>query len=318
MSIRRGLFNTRSRPEHTRKRKLVSHIFSHKNVLEFEVNARMALTKLIEQWDRMCDGGTKDLSGREGEGGWFGRDGRVWFDCLPWYNYLAFDIIGDLAFGAPFGMLDAGKDVAPVAVTSPGGQMRTIHIPAVKILNSRGDYSASIGVLPPWVRPLITRVPWYARGNQAVQHLAGLAIAAVEKRLADPSAGDRGDLLAKLRDGKDEEGNPMSKAELTAEALTQLIAGSDTTSKYHRSSSLLFTLTMRPVLLVVSLFIYPGIPKRNASSKPSSMALWALKKVSCLTTPSRNYHISRRVSTKVYVSIPRRPWDFHVLYPKAD
>lgn len=207
-----------------------SYIFSQKNVLEFEVNARMALTKLVEQWDRLCEGGKKDLSGNDGEGGWFGRDGRVWFDCLPWYNYLAFDIIGDLAFGAPFGMLDAAKDVAPVAVPSPGSEMKTIHIPAVQILNSRGDYSASMGVLPSWLRPLIKHIPWYARGNQAVQHLAGIAIAAVEKRLADPVAGERGDLLAKLQEGKDENGNPMDKGELTAEALTQLIAGSDTTS----------------------------------------------------------------------------------------
>ncbi len=45
-----------------------------------------------------------------------GKAGRVWFDCLPWYNYLAFDIIGDLAFGSPFGMIKAAKDAAPVAV----------------------------------------------------------------------------------------------------------------------------------------------------------------------------------------------------------
>lgn len=43
---------------------------------------------------------------------------------------------------------------------------------------------------------------------------------------------DRNDLLSKLQKGKDAEGNPMGRAELTAEALTQLIAGSDTTSKW--------------------------------------------------------------------------------------
>ena len=39
--------------------------------------------------------GSGEGEGGEGEGGWRGRDGRVWFDCLPWYNYLAFDIIGE-------------------------------------------------------------------------------------------------------------------------------------------------------------------------------------------------------------------------------
>ena len=214
-------------------------------MLAFEANARMALAKLVTQWDKLCAAGMQNLSGNEGEGGWFGKDGRVWFDALPWYNYLAFDIIGDLAFGAPFGMLDAAKDVAPVAINEPGTPLKIVHIPAVQILNSRGDFSASMGVLPPWVRPWVKRIPWYARGQQAVKHLAGIAIAAVEKRLADPSASERGDLLAKLQEGKDEDGNPMGKGELIAEALTQLIAGSDTTSKY--APSFIFSVRCRHI-----------------------------------------------------------------------
>lgn len=95
VSIQRGLFNTRSRPEHTRKRKIVSHIFSQKSVMEFEPHVREYVTQLFRHWDRMCEDGGKGLSGEEGEGGWAGREGRVWFDCLPWYNYLAFDIIGE-------------------------------------------------------------------------------------------------------------------------------------------------------------------------------------------------------------------------------
>ncbi|KAI0634825.1 cytochrome P450 monooxygenase pc-bph [Trametes polyzona] len=238
VSIQRGLFNTRSRPEHARKRKIVSHIFSQKSVLEFEPHVRVHLTQLFKQWDKLCDGGAKGLSGPEGEGGWRGRDGRVWYDCLPWYNYLAFDIIGDLAFGAPFGMLVSCKDSAPVALSAEDAmaaygkgdaQYALEHFPAVKVLNDRGEYSASMGVLPPRWRPLVKRLPWYNKGNKAVQRLAGIAIAAVARRLAAPES-DRRDLLAKLQEGRDDNGNPMGRAELTAEALTQLIAGSDTTS----------------------------------------------------------------------------------------
>lgn len=93
VSIRRGLFNTRSRPEHARKRKIVSHIFSMKSVMEFEPYTRLHVAQLLKQWDRLYELGIKGASGEEGEG-WKGRDGRVWLDCLPWYNYLAFDIIG--------------------------------------------------------------------------------------------------------------------------------------------------------------------------------------------------------------------------------
>jgi len=86
-----------------------------------------------------------------------------------------------------------------------------------------------MGVIPPWLRPAVKRyIPWYNRGSDAVQKLSGLAVAAVAKRMASPAY--RTDVLSKLQQGKDEDGNPMGRAELTAEALTQLIAGSDTTS----------------------------------------------------------------------------------------
>ncbi len=103
------------------------------------------------------------------------------------------------------------------------------HIPAVQVLNDRGEYSASMGVRPPHWRPLAKRIPWFAKGNQAVQKLAGIAVAAVAQRLGSTS--DRVYLLAKLQAGRDDNGDPMGREELTAEALTQLIAGSDTTSK---------------------------------------------------------------------------------------
>ena len=111
-----------------------------------------------------------------------------------------------------------------------GAKIEVEHFPAVRVLNDRGEYSASMGVLPPQWRPLARRLPWFARGNRAVSRLAGIAVAAVARRLAAP-AGDRTDLLAKLQEGRDDNGDPMGREELTAEALTQLIAGSDTTSK---------------------------------------------------------------------------------------
>ncbi|KAF9231318.1 cytochrome P450 [Melanogaster broomeanus] len=255
VSIHRGLFNTRVRADHARKRKIVSHIFSQKSVLEFEPVARLYVGQLLKQWDRLYDAAVKGESGSEGEKGWFGQDGRLWLDSLPWYNYLAFDIIGDLAFGSPFGMVLNAKDSAPVAVSqkdamkSYGTQQEyeVVKIPAVQILNDRGEFSA------PYVRLL----PWYRKGGQAVKNLAGLAVAAVAKRLTTPT--DRVDLLSKLQQGRDDEGNPMGREELTAEALTQLIAGSDTTS--NSSCAITYYLAR-----------YPDVA-REASRRNSTQAL---------------------------------------------
>jgi len=117
------------------------------------------------------------------------------------------------------------------------------YCPAVQIINERGEYSASIGVLPPRWRPWLVRfVPWYRQGATSVELLAGIAIAAISKRLAAPT--DRTDLLSKLQQGKDEEGRPLGAKELTADALTQLIAGSDTTS--NSSCAIAYHLAANP------------------------------------------------------------------------
>lgn len=124
VSIQRGLFNTRDRAEHSRKRKTVSHTFSAKSIGQFEQYMHSNLEMLVKQWDRMA----KESSGSYAQ-----------MDALHWFNYLAFDIIGDLAFGAPFGMLEKGKDFAEVR-ESPDAPPRTA--PAIEVLNRRGEVSA--------------------------------------------------------------------------------------------------------------------------------------------------------------------------------
>lgn len=80
MSITRGLFNTRDRAQHTRKRKTISHVFSNKNVLQFEPFIRSHLGLLAHQFNALAD--HPDLD-----------DGSRTLDILQWANYLAFDII---------------------------------------------------------------------------------------------------------------------------------------------------------------------------------------------------------------------------------
>ncbi|KAL8900246.1 MAG: hypothetical protein Q9207_005786 [Kuettlingeria erythrocarpa] len=232
VSIRRGLFNTRDRAEHTRKRKTISHTFSAKSVAQFEPFIKANLQELVRQWNRISDTVT-------GAGGQYAD-----MDCLHWFNYAAFDIIGDLAFGAPFGMLSQGKDIAEVRLTPDS---RPTYAPAIQVLNRRGEVSNTLGCYPalkPYAKYLPD--PFFRNGLKAVEDLAGIAVARVNQRLAAQERGEsqRNDLLARLMEGKDEDGNKLGREELTAEALTQLIAGSDTTS--NTSCALLYWCTKTP------------------------------------------------------------------------
>ncbi|KAK0493480.1 cytochrome P450 monooxygenase [Armillaria luteobubalina] len=229
------IFTTRDRQAHTRKRKFISHIFSPKSVLELEPHVRHFVGQLLKQWDRLYNGALDGLSGQEGEG-WIGREGRLWLDCFPWVSYLTFDITGDLAFGALFGMVKAGKDVAqvpqdPLAVMGSYGQVgakyATREIPAIETLSGR-SITTMLGVVPEWWRLLFKRIPFFKQGEEDLGALLGMVVLAVSKRLEVST--DRNDVLGKLLAGKDEQGNPIGREELSAESLALLVGGSDTTS----------------------------------------------------------------------------------------
>lgn len=154
-------------------------------------------------------------------------------------------MIGDLAFGQPFGMLEKGKDITEIRKT-PDAPVS--YAPAVEVLNRRGEVSGTLGCFPqlkPYAKYLPD--PFFSQGLAAVENLAGIAVARVSQRLEGKQDADRVDLLARLMEGKDENGEKLGRAELTAEALTQLIAGSDTTS--NTSCAILYWVCSTPGVL---------------------------------------------------------------------
>ncbi|KAJ3576478.1 hypothetical protein NPX13_g3690 [Xylaria arbuscula] len=213
-----GLFSVRDRAEHTRKRKIVAHAFSPGAVHDFEPYMSANLQRWVDQLDRIA--ATP------------GDDGYARFNIMPWCTFLAFDIIGDLTLGAPFGMVERGRDECEAV--RPGENVT--YVPGAETLNRRGELASVFGLLPalrPWARYLPD--PFFIKGMQSIKDLHGIAVAAVPKRLGDtegkqPGLPYRRDILGMLCRSTDAEGNPMQRAELVSEALTQLIAGSDTVS----------------------------------------------------------------------------------------
>lgn len=226
-----GVFNVRDRAEHGRKRKIVAHAFSPGAVQDFEPH----MTSSLQRWVGALDGIASHPDSPDG----FAR-----LDMMPWCTFVAFDIIGDLAFGAPFGMVERGRDECESAVmpgmSSGMSGKAPVYVPGAETLNRRGEVSSTLGLLPQ-LRPFARYLPdpFFSRGLQSVANLHGIAVAAVDKRLgsqygiADKAgiiAHGRHDILEMLCRAKDSDGLPISRDELISEALTQLIAGSDTVS----------------------------------------------------------------------------------------
>ncbi|KAF2399643.1 cytochrome P450, partial [Trichodelitschia bisporula] len=79
------------RETHARQRKALSHGFSKKALWEQESIVAGFVDKMIGHFGRFAD------------------TGEV-FDCVKWYNFVTFDVIGDLAFGEHFGCLEVGEN----------------------------------------------------------------------------------------------------------------------------------------------------------------------------------------------------------------
>ncbi|KAJ5774836.1 hypothetical protein N7457_009732 [Penicillium paradoxum] len=217
LNVFRSIFTSRDREEHSRKRKLVSHAFSAKSMAQVEKYAHANMELFVKQWRKISD--TKKNA----------KTGYSSIDALIWFNYLSFDIIGDLAFGAPFGMLENNRDIVEMRKTPDSP---VTYINAVEVLNRRGEVAATLGTLPgliPWARWLPD--PFFRLGAEAISNLAGIATSAVNRRLQlQGTTEERTDLLTRLIEGKDGNGNKLGRLELTGEALTLITAGSDTTS----------------------------------------------------------------------------------------
>lgn len=140
----------------------------------------------MRKWDEIC---AKAAASPQAYGSDQTLKGWAIVESLDWFNALAFDIIGDLAFGAPFGMVE--RDAADtVPITREDGSV--FYAPAVQILNMRGEYSATLGCLPPWIRPYMKYIdPWFARGLDAVNNLTGIARTRVNQRLKDGAGASR-------------------------------------------------------------------------------------------------------------------------------
>lgn len=80
-----------NRENHQRYRRTLAHGFSQHSMMAQQPIIRVYVDKLMKGLHAASDNGTKPV------------------DIATWYNFTTFDVIGDLAFGEPFGCLDTGK-----------------------------------------------------------------------------------------------------------------------------------------------------------------------------------------------------------------
>ncbi|KAK8058999.1 cytochrome P450 [Apiospora phragmitis] len=138
------------------------------------------------------------------------QDGGAAIDVGSWFNYCAFDIIGDLAFGEPFGCLQGSAMHPWIAMIF--GSLRT------------GAVGAALRRFPvlPSILPLL--VP--KRLRQLGDDLKRFSAERVAKRISTGS--QRPDFIEAMISGKGQ--MTLSRNEIVNNALVLTVAGSETTA----------------------------------------------------------------------------------------
>ncbi|GES56824.1 cytochrome P450 monooxygenase [Aspergillus terreus] len=199
-----SLFNMRSHKTHASFRKHIAGPYSFSNVRKMEplIDARIGdwLAKLEEKFVR---------SGEE-------------FDFAWWAVYMAYDVISEVGFGAPFGFIEQGKDV--------GGLIQGFHdgLPAFGLLARLHPFTS-------WIKTTFLKKYLVAKpeDDSGIGVLMRFRDRLIDQRLRDmeKSGGDIGriDLLQTFLDARTEDDKPLDMEYIKAEVLLVLLAGADTT-----------------------------------------------------------------------------------------
>jgi cytochrome P450 len=181
--------------DHSRIRRALSHAFSEKALRAQEHLMEIYVGKLVSALRRRAeeniDGGIVDIS--------------------KWYNFLTFDVLGDLAFGEPFGCLESGGYHPWVAIVFSGFEL--------------ASYMQSIK-RHPWTMPLMK----YFLPRELIRKQLDHQKMSFDKakQRAELGARDHPDFMSYVLRSEDDQ--RMTLDEMGENANILIVAGSETTA----------------------------------------------------------------------------------------
>jgi cytochrome P450 len=99
-----NLFSTTDKSWHAKLRRSVSNAFALSTLIQYEPLVNRTVEDFLDQVNRRF----ADKSGDDGV-----------MDLSQWFRYFAIDVIGQITYSSPHGMLQAGRD--------PHGIMAAMH-----------------------------------------------------------------------------------------------------------------------------------------------------------------------------------------------
>jgi cytochrome P450 len=197
-----SLFNMRDHRHHAHFRKIAAGPYAFSNIKKME--------PLVDR--RIND--------------WLSKINRLFaqrmeqFDFAPWAVFMAYDIISEIGFGAPFGFVESESDV--------GGLIKGFHDGLLPFGLMARLWPFTDWIKSTWMGDYLVAKPEDDSGIGMLMRFRDKLINQRQKDLEEGKI-ERVDLLQTFLDARTEEGKPLEMDYIKAEILLVLLAGADTT-----------------------------------------------------------------------------------------
>ncbi|KAI0478191.1 cytochrome P450 [Xylaria cf. heliscus] len=218
----RNLFDVVDKPEHARKRKLLSAAFALKNLERWEHKVAHTTERLVKAFDRIC---TAPLDGQKFD------PADLTVDFCKWINLWTIEAINLIALSADMDLLDKGSDEV-VAERRDGTLYRARYrfsLEQLVIVMSTFCWEYN---LFPWVEWLVRVIPnpWKTLSHNG-KAFGDIVYRLAAERLRRYHAGEKlDDFFQSLIENKTGDPNNLEWGEIVSEVGGIINAGSDTTA----------------------------------------------------------------------------------------
>lgn len=230
----KSIVNTADREEHARKRRYISNAFAQRTVVTLDPLVMQGIEKLNKQLDLIA---SRYPVEKEKPNANLFRDGCT--NLYRWINLFAFDLVGEISFGKPLGLLEQGDDVMealPFDGTSPIYKTNIIDS-----FQGGNMYDCFFGPWPAACHQLkaLTQWHWNAKKNKAFGEFVNIQ---ARDRLRRPNPESFRDFMSYFLENNKGEKISLEYGEIWREASILLAGGSDTsTSSMTNTIYLLLT-----------------------------------------------------------------------------
>ncbi|KAI9820785.1 MAG: hypothetical protein M1827_005156 [Pycnora praestabilis] len=212
------------KPEHARKRKVLSSAYALKNLEGWEYKVADKTERLIRGFDARATAPlTKEQKRPDPQ--------DLTVDYRSWTNFFTLDAIADIGLSERLGFLDAGSD--KVTSESMDGTLKEVNYR--ECLHATARAQSGIVWAYDWYKFLIKFTglvsPWYRRMWKLNKDWDGIVLHRATQRLKRYQAGEKlDDFFSALMDDKNGNPNNLPWGEIVAEISIMMNAGSDTTA----------------------------------------------------------------------------------------